>query len=485
MASRPTRPGQRDLTSGPIASTLLMFALPTLGSNILQALNGSINAIWVGRFLGEGALAATSNANIIMFLMFGAVFGFGMAATILVGQSFGRRDIEGARRAFGSAVGMVVGGAAIIAILGWIFAPGILHLLATPGDAMALALAYLRVIFIGLPPSMLLVLLTMGLRGTGDSMTPLWFMGLTALLDTTLNPVFILGLGPFPAMGIAGSALATLIANLVAAVALLGYIYWRDLPIRLRGHELSFLWPERALVRIIVAKGLPMGAQMLVMSTAGLTMVGLVNRLGVDTAAAYGVSQQLWTYIQMPAMAIGAAVSAMAAQNIGAGRWDRVSSITNAGLIANTLLTGAMVGAIILFDRPVMTLFLGDHSPALPIARHIQLIASWNFVLFGMTMVFFSTVRANGAVWAPLLALIVALYPVRIGFALLAKPYLGAEALWWSFPLGSMTTLLIACAYYYYGGWRKEVLAVPPEPEETDEQAHATTEPAGRQHPTG
>jgi putative MATE family efflux protein len=476
---------RHDLTQGDIGRTLLMFSLPTLASNISQSLNGSINTIWVGQFLGEGALAATSNANIIMFLMFGAVFGFGMAATILVGQSFGRRDIEGARRAFGSAVGMVVGGAAVIAILGWIFAPDILHLLATPGDAMALALAYLRVIFIGLPPSMLLVLLTMGLRGTGDSMTPLWFMGVAALLDTTLNPVFILGLGPFPAMGIAGSALATLIANLVAAGALLSYIYWRDLPIRLRGHEFRFLWPERALVRIIVAKGLPMGAQMLVMSTAALTMVGLVNRLGVDTAAAYGVSQQLWTYIQMPAMAVGAAVSAMAAQNIGAGRWDRVSSITNAGLIANTVLTGAMVGAIILFDRPVMTLFLGDHSPALPIARHIQLIASWNFVLFGMTMVFFSTVRANGAVMAPLLALIVALYPVRIGFALFAKPYLGGEALWWSFPLGSVTTLLIACAYYYHGGWRKEVLAVPPEPEETDEQAQATTEPAGRQHPTG
>ncbi|NWO96372.1 MATE family efflux transporter, partial [Escherichia coli] len=88
-----------------------------------------------------------------------------------------------------------------------------------------------------------------------------------------------------------------------------------------------------ALVRTIVAKGLPMGAQMLVMSTAGLTMIGLVNRLGVDTAAAYAVSQQLWTYIQMPAMAIGVAVSSMAAQNIGAGRWDRVNAITRAGLV--------------------------------------------------------------------------------------------------------------------------------------------------------
>src|SRR3954463_3035639 len=91
------RPGQRDLTSGPIAATLLAFALPTLGSSILQSLNGSINAVWVGRFLGEDALAATSNANIIMFLMMAFVFGFGMAATILIRQAFGRRGIDAPR----------------------------------------------------------------------------------------------------------------------------------------------------------------------------------------------------------------------------------------------------------------------------------------------------------------------------------------------------------------------------------------------------
>jgi putative MATE family efflux protein len=481
MAS-PAR-GQRDLINGPIAATLLTFALPTLGSNILQSLNGSINTIWVGRFLGEGALAATSNANIIMFLTFGAVFGFGMAATILVGQSFGRHDLESARRAFGSAVGLVFVGAVLISMLGWAFAPDILHLLATPGEAMPMALAYLRVIFLGLPASMLMVLLMMGLRGSGDSLTPLWFMILSAVLDAGLNPFLIAGIGPFPKMGIAGSAMATLIASHVSLAGVIAYIYIRDLPLRLRGAEWRFLIPEPALVKTIVGKGLPMGAQMLVMSTAGLAMTGLVNRLGVETVAAYAVSQQLWTYIQMPAMAIGAAVSAMAAQNIGAGRWDRVSSITNAGLLYCLALTGAMVIVILLFDRSVMTIFLGANSPALPIARHIQLIATWNFMLFGATMVLFSTVRANGAVLAPLVVLIVAMYPVRIGFALAARGVLGPDALWWSFPLGSIASLAMAYLYYRYGNWRRQVLEVPPDHEETDEQSHSSAEPAGRLHP--
>ncbi|MBX3593845.1 MATE family efflux transporter [Sphingomonas sp.] len=475
----------RDLTAGPVGRTLLLFALPTLGSNILQSLNGSINAIWVGRFLGEGAIAATSNANIIMFLMFSAVFGFGMAATILIGQAMGRRDVTGARRAFGSAVGLVMGGAFAVAAAGWIFSPAILTLLSTPADAFALALAYLRVIFLALPASMLFVLLMMALRGMGDAMTPLWFMGASAVIDVALNPLLIGGIGPFPRMGIAGSATASLIATHVSVIALLVTIYRRDLAIRLRGEELKWLIPDPQLMRLILSKGLPMGAQMLVMTLAGLAMIKLVNRHGIDTAAAYGVSQQLWTYIQMPAMAIGAAVSAMAAQNIGAGRWDRIATITRSGILYNCLLTGVMIAAVIVFDRPAMALFLGGDSPAIPIGRHIQLIASWSFVLFGVTMVLFSTVRANGAVWAPLIALAVAMFPVRIGVALLAAPWLGADSIWWSFPVGSLTAMGIAIGYYRWGGWRAARLAVPPASEALREQTFAEAEPAGRPQPTG
>src|SRR5436305_8689618 len=143
-----SRPGQRDLTIGPIGKTLLGFALPTLFSSIIQSLNGSINAIWVGRFLGENALASTSNANLVMFLLMAFVFGFGMAATILIGQAFGRRDVDGARRVLGTALGAFLLIAAAIAVAGWVFSPALLKLLATPAGAAPLALAYLRVIFI-------------------------------------------------------------------------------------------------------------------------------------------------------------------------------------------------------------------------------------------------------------------------------------------------------------------------------------------------
>jgi len=485
-----SRPHGRDLTQGPIASTLLAFALPTLVSSILQSLNGTVNAIWVGRFLGEDALAATSNANMIMFLLMSFVFGFGMAATVLIGQAFGRKDVDGARRVVGTAFGFLFFVSIAIAAAGWIFAPALLKLLATPAGAAPLALAYLRVLFLAMPSILLTVLLMMSLRGAGDSMTPLFLMILAVVLDSGLNPVFILGLGPAPRLGIAGSATATLIANLVSLLAMITYIYARDLPLRLKGRELKYLVCNRAILRTIIVKGVPMGLQMIVISASALALIGLVNREGVDTTAAFGVAMQLWAYLQMPAMSLGAAVSAMAAQNIGAGKWDRVSSITRSAIVFTVLITGVLVVLLAVADRPALALFLGGHSPALPIARHIQILATWSFLLMGVTLVLFGTVRANGAVIGPLVILAIGLVPVRLGFALGAYGWLKADALWLSFPVSSLANLAMGIAFYLHGGWKKVRMDIPhaspiDEEEAVEDALASATEPGGRLNPAG
>jgi putative MATE family efflux protein len=488
MADAAQRSAARgDLTQGSIGPTLLKFALPTLASSIVQSLNGTVNSIWVGRFLGESALAATSNANMVMFLLISFVFGFGMAATILVGQAFGRKDVDQARRVVGTTAGAFLLITIVVAIAGYWLSPAILRLLGTPGSAQPLALAYLRVIFLAMPALLLLTMLMMSLRGAGDSMTPLWFMLVAVILDSGLNPVFIRGLGPAPRLGIAGSATATLIANYTALIALLIFIYARDLPLRLKGRELRYLLPHPAIMKTIVAKGLPMGIQMIVISVSALALIGLVNAHGVDTAAAFGVALQLWTYVQMPAMALGAAVSAMVAQNIGAKRWDRVGAVTRSGIIYSVLITAALVVLLTLADRSVMALFMGGASPALPIARHIHVVATWNFILFGITMVLFATVRANGAVWAPLVILAIGLLPVRFGFIFATDQRLGADAIWWSFPVSSFANVALAVGYYLQGGWKKARMSVeqPCPPEETTEEALATREAGGALNPAG
>lgn len=486
MASRPTNPrGGRDFTSGPIAPAVLAFAIPTLLSSVLQSLNGSINAIWVGRFLGEGALAATSNANMIMVLLMSFVFGFGMAAAVLSGQAFGAGDLDRVRQVTGSAIGGFMPVAIAVGVLGWIGAPALLDLLATPAEVTPLALAYLRVIFIAMPPILLFIVLIMALRGTGDAITPLWFMIAAVFLDAGLNPVFILGLGPAPELGIAGAATATVIANYLTLIGLVIYIYRRDLVVRLRGAELAYLKPDGALLGVMIRKGVPMGLQMIVISGSALILIGLVNREGVHTAAAFGVAMQLWGYIQMPAMALGAAVSAMAAQNIGAGKWDRVGSITRVAILYNLLITGVLVVVLWLADRPALALFLGGESEAIPIAEHIQILATWSFLLMGITMILFGTVRANGAVIAPLIILAIGLFPVRLGFALFGYPALGADALWLSFPVASFANIALATAYYLHGGWKKARMMGPPPITEVVEEALADAEPGGRTNPLG
>lgn len=480
-------PGRGDLTKGPIGATLLRFALPTLASSILQSLNGTINAIWVGRFLGENALAATSNANMVMFLLSAFVFGFGMASTILIGQAWGRRDTEQARRVFGTAMGSFLLVSIAIGMAGYELAPQILKILATPAAATPLALAYLRVIFLAMPALLLLTLAMMALRGAGDSLTPLFFMIVAVVLDSGLNPFFIRGWGPFPEMGIAGSAMSTLVGNYVALIGLVGFVYLRNLPLRLRGRELRFLIPARGILKTLFVKGLPMGIQMIVISLSALALVGLVNHEGVDTTAAFGVAMQLWTYVQMPAMALGAAVSAMVAQNIGAGQWDRVGRVTRTGIVQSLAITGGLIVVLTLADRTVLGLFMGPHSPALPIARHIHMLATWNFLLFGVMMVLFATVRANGAVWAPLIILAIGLVAVRFGWIFATRAWLGADALWTSFPASSLANLLLAAAYYLKGGWRKAHMTGDkrPCPDECIEQAEATREPGGALNPAG
>lgn len=310
-------------------------------------------------------------------------------------------------------------------------------------------------------------------------------MILSVLLDSGLNPFFIAGIGPFPKLGIAGSATATVIANTAALVGLVIYIYARDLPLRLRGAELRYLRPDPELLKVILKKGLPMGLQMIVISASGLALLGLVNHEGVDTTAAFGVAMQLWTYLQMPAMAVGAAVSAMAAQNIGAGRWERVGRITRSGVFTTLALTGVLVVLLAAADRTALSLFLGPNSPAMPIARHIQWMATWSFLLFGVTLVLFGTVRANGAVVGPLVILCIGLIPVRLGFIFLARPYLGADALWLSFPVSSLSNLVLAAAYYLKGNWRKIRLQVPPPTAECVELSETAGEANGRMSPTG
>ena len=185
-----------------------------------------------------------------------------------------------------------------------------------------------------------------------------------------------------------------------------------------------------------------------------IAMIALVNSFGSLTTSAYGACLQLWTYIQMPGFAVGMAVSSMAAQNVGAGKWDRVHRVAMTGVGFNFLLTGALVLIVYLFNRHALGLFLPTGSPALAIAGQINVIVVWSYLFFGVTFVLGGVIRSTGAVIPPLIILFVAMWLVRIPFAYALVPYWNENAIWWSFPLGSLVSMLLSIGYYRYGRWR-------------------------------
>ena len=486
----PGQPARRrgpDLTAGPIGPTLIAFALPVLGSNVLQTLNGSVNTAWVSHILGPAALTASANAGQVFFLMIGGVFGISMAANLMIGQAVGARDEATARRVVGTCTIFFIVVSLALALAGGVLTPSILDAMGTPADARPGAIVYLRMLFAALPSVYFFNFVMMAQRGVGDSRTPFYSALVQVALDTLLNPLLIIGVGPFPKMGIVGSATATLLSQSIVLAVMLIHLYRKTSILVVRPSQWRLLIPDVRMLKTLVFKGMPMGFQMIVVSVAGLTLMRFVNGYGTQTAAAYAAALQLWNYVQMPSMALGAAVSSMAAQNVGARRMDRVERVAWTG--AGYALVAAVIPIILILlsQRYVLQAFLPGDSPSLPIAERINMIAIWSFMPFGVAYAFSGVVRATGVVWPPLLAMIVALWFVRIPYADVMQHYWGADAVWSSFPLGSMVTLAFALAYYRWGNWRTARLVdtVPhgetPDPgqgpstgiEETEAQAEA------------
>jgi putative MATE family efflux protein len=318
----------------------------------------------------------------------------------------------------------------------------------------------MRIIFLALPFMGGLFFLMAVLRGAGDSRTPFVYLFMSVVLDIALNPLLIFGWGPVPRLGIAGSAIATLIAQALSFFALVIHLYRTKHFLCIHHDELRLFRVDWSLVRTLVSKGIPMGLHLFVVSSSMVALTSLVNRFGSMETAAFNAAMQLWNYVQMPALATGAAASSMAAQNVGAGKWDRVGKVAAVGVAFNFLIGGSLITIIYVLDRHALGLFLPANGAALNISAHLNGIVLWSFALFGTSIVLFGVVRATGAVMPPLIILVISLWLLRVPFAYAMQGRWQADAIWWSFPVSSTTSMLMAIAYYRFGGWRKARMGV-------------------------
>ena len=454
VEAAPTASGS--LATGPILRTMLAFSASTLVSNLLQTVIQSIGMIWIGRLLGEEALAATANGNQVMSLLSTVMLGLAMATMIRIGRHAGAGDASEARGAFACGLGLTIALGLALGLGGFLLTDRILHLLGTPPESLAEARAYLRVMFLTLPAVGLTNTLAMASRGSGNARIPLYGTVVTLLASATLTPVLILGFAGLPRLGVAGAALASGLSNLLGVLLMAALLWRRSSPLRLGRAELPRLAPWDRESPWLLRNGVPISVHMNLVVLAQLVMIGLVNREGLNYTAAFGVSLQIWLYLQMPSFAISAGITAMAAQAIGAGDHVRVGQIKRTGVRVSLTIVGLMIAVILLLIRPILALFLGAGSPALPIGVHMQVICIWAFIFTTAMSAMTAVLRAYGAQLVTVVVNLVALFGMRLACYFAAYPLIGADALWWSFVVGSAASLALTHLAYQRGGWGRE-----------------------------
>lgn len=459
-ATQRTQINERRLIDGPVTPTLVRFGMPLLATNTLMALSGSWGAIWVSHVLGPNALTAVVNANLFMWMLTGSVMGVGSAAGIAIGQALGHGDRRVVKKLTGNAITFALTSSFLSAGLGYVFAPNLLDLIHLPASARGMAIDYLRYTCLSMPPVFVFSFLMMMLRGVGDARTPFRFSLIAIVLGLILSPALLVGAAGLPKMGIAGVAVGGILGYGVALLALVTYLYIRHHPLALRREDLDNFKPDLTLIWMLVTKGAPMAAENIIIQGAYFLLLSLVNAQGAATAAAYAAAAQLWGYVQMPSGAIAQSMSAMAAICIGAGRWDRVGRIAFQGCLISAAFT--LLAAVVIYalgDLP-LKLFLPAGGDALRIARDINEIVLWGWMFLAITNGLSAMVRANSAMLAPTIIYAATMWVMRVPFALLMLPALGAAAIWWSFPLGTVGSAGLAFAYYRWGGWRRNKLMV-------------------------
>jgi putative MATE family efflux protein len=439
--------------SKPLWRRFLVFLLPLMLSNILQALSGTANSIYIGQLLGVEALAAVSTFFPIMFLLMSFIIGLASGSTVLIGQAYGAGNIAKVKEVAGTTItssfllGILVAGAGVF------FTEPMMQLLGAPENVLSQSVSYGRIVLIGMPGFFVFLIVTSVLRGVGDTMTPLISLVLSILTGLVVTPALILGWGGLPQIGVDAAAVAFIAGFVAVLVFLFFYLRARNSPLAPDAELLSDLRIDLPLLGTILRLGIPAGVQMIVSSIAALVVVGIINRFGSNATAAYGAVNQVLSYIQFPAMSIAIATSIFGAQAIGAGQGGELRRITRTGLVLNLIITGGLVLVGYIFSERLVALFITDPE-VVDLTQSLLHIVLWSVVLFGFSNVFSGMMRASGDVFVPMVLGLSALLLVELPLALyLSSTALGLHGIWWAYA-ASFSTMLVLQASYYWFFWR-------------------------------
>lgn len=438
----------------PLWRVFLVFLGPMVLGNVLQALSGSFNAVFVGQMLGTHALAAVAAVFPIVFFLVSLVIGIGAGASVLIGQAWGAHEPQKVKRIAGTAIalGLMLGLA--VALLGGTFTEYLLRALQTPASVLPEAIGYARLMMFAMPGLLVFILSTQLMRGVGDTVTPLYALLLSTGVSALLTPAFIRGWGGLPQLGVTSAAAASICSFIVALLFLFWFMRRQKHPLAPDAELLKALRVDRQMLGLILKIGLPTGMQVIVMSLAEIALLALINRFGADATAAAGAVNQVVNYVQFPALSIAITASILGAQAIGAGRTDRLVEITKTGLVMNLVLTGSLVAIAYLFSRHLVAAFITS-APVVEMAQTLLHIMLWSTVVYGFGSVLSGVMRASGAVLVPTAISIGCILLIELPAAYALAAHYGLRGVWMAYPITFVAMLALQAAYYQLV-WRKQ-----------------------------
>ena len=425
----------------------LAFLAPLVLTNVLQALAGTLNNIYLGQLLGASALAAAVTFFPLLMFCIAFVIGLGAGTSSLIGQAWGAKQPAKVREIAGT---VVVGGGLLgvaVALAGQAGIAPLLRALGTPADILAAAVDYARVTLLGLPFMFVYMLAGAILRGVGDSVTPLRTLLVACVVTMTLTPALILGWAGLPPQGATSAAWA----NVAGSIAALGWLAWH---LARRRHLLAFaslrahLRLDAAILRTVARLGVPTGLFFVASSLADIALLSLVNTHGSQATAAWGAVSQVMTYVQFPAMSIAIAASVFAAQAIGAGELEEVGHATRVGLGLNLLLTGGLA-VLVALAAPWLAALFTREPEVVTLTAALLRITVWGSIFFGLASVFTGVMRSAGTVRVPTLISLGCLAFLLFPLGWLFHRLVGLHGIWFGYPLTYATAFVLQGAYFF------------------------------------
>ena len=340
----------KNMTEGKPLPLIVSFALPLMVGNVFQQLYTVVDTMVVGKALGVTALAALGAADWLNWLMLGIIQGLTQGFAILMAKEFGARQYDSLRKVVGNSTILAAVSAVVFLGIGMWLAKPVLTLMETPAEVMDGALLYLRIMYLGIPIVMAYNLLACILRSLGDGQTPLNAMIVASFTNIALDLLFVLVFK----WGIAGAAIATLIAQLVSSLFCLWHIRKLDI-LALKPSDYRIHLP---LAKQLMVLGTPMAFQNALIAIGGLFVQRVVNALGVVFMAGFTATNKLFGILEIAATSYGYAMITFAGQNLGARKPERIRKGMRAALVVAVLTSMAISAVMLIFGKVILSLFI-------------------------------------------------------------------------------------------------------------------------------